>query len=114
MSGTTTNPLATAAALIAGGLTVTSTSTASLNGTYQCDDLARGAMGMQNMEIAQNNDFVGGTQTLNWPDTSGAMHAFTPAQFVPFVIAIDAFYSACLTYAAGASAGPPASTATIP
>ena len=116
MSTTTTTANAiTANHLLTGGLIVTSTSTAALNGTYKCDGHMFSALQAEADSLALNNGtFVDGSTSVNWPDWSGASHTFTEAQFRTLINAINLFVVQCAQYAAGITSTPPLNTATIP
>lgn len=105
-----------ATAILSTGLTVTSTSTATLNSTYRADGLAWQALmaEMNALWISNNESFADGTTSVNWPDKSGAAHTFTIAQFKTLVTALSLFVVQCEQYAAGILTTTPSNTATIP
>jgi hypothetical protein len=99
------------------GIVITSTSTPALNGTYAVRGLAFEAMQAEIDAIllaGSTPAFVDGTQSVNWPDMSGAGHSFTVAQFHTLANAIGNYNVQLLQYAAGILTSPPANTATIP
>lgn len=113
MSITTTKPPPTP---INNGLAVTSTSTSSLNGTYACDSLTQQAMQAECNAMllsGESDTFADGSTSLNWPDKSGATHAFNPTQFHNLVVAISNFVVGCFQYGHGVTSTPPATSATI-
>ena len=104
-----------AAALIAGGLAVTSTATAALNGTYAADTTTISYVNSELNSILLNGSFADGTATVEWPDGSGTLHAFDVAQFKTLAAALGAFVAGIRKCAIGVSGAtlPPA-TVTIP
>ena len=104
-----------AAALIAGGLAVTSTATAALSGTYAADTTTISYVNSELNSILLNGTFADGTSTVEWPDSSGTLHAFDVAQFKTLAAALGAFVAGirkCMIGVAGATL--PAATAAIP
>jgi hypothetical protein len=117
MSGnptTTPNPGATASTLLNGGLTISSTSTAALNGTYNAGGLIMAAFQAQVNAVALDGTFADGTTTLEWPDKIGAPHAFSVAEFKSFAGALANFISLCTLYGMGIIQTAPSNTVTIP
>jgi hypothetical protein len=102
--------------LLGGGLTVSSSSTPALNGTYMCTDIMWDGIISEANAIALSGatpTFADGTTSLSWPDKAGVMHTFTPAQFHSFAMAVDSFVAQCAVYSVtGATA--PSNAATIP
>jgi len=99
-----------------GGLTVSSTSAPSLNGTYLCDGVRWDAITAQANAILLSGatpSFADGSQSLSWPDKSGALHSFTPAQFHELIVALSNFVAQCYLYGEGATQTAPAAIATI-
>lgn len=103
-----------AATLLQGGLSVTSTATSALNGTYPCDPTSQSYIQAEVTSILLNGTFADGTSSCVWADASGSPHTFTIAQFKTLASAIAAFVAGCSKYAAGVIATAPANTATIP
>jgi hypothetical protein len=102
-------------ALWAGGLAVTSTATSALDGTYAADADTIAYVNSELNAIALNGTFADGGSTVAWPDTGGALHIFTIAQFKSFAAVLGAFVAGirkCVIAVPGATL-PPA-TATIP
>jgi hypothetical protein len=102
-------------ALLATSLAITSTATESLDATYPADPNTISYVNSELNAILLNDTFADGTNTIQWPDTTGALHTFTVAQFKTFAAALGAFVSGirkCVIGATGAVL-PPAS-ATIP
>ena len=102
-----------AAAAIAAGLTVTSTGTPSLNGTYACDSNTTADINAEITSIMLNATFADGTTSLAWPDTSLALHTFNVTQFKAFATALAAFVSGVRKYAMGINSSLPSSSVTI-
>ena len=105
---------AQAAALLAGGLTVTSTGTSTLNGVYACDATAQQHISAELISVMLNGTFADGTGTVQWQDISGALHGFTVAQWKPLAVAIGVFVAAAIKVQIGASTTLPTASATIP
>jgi len=110
------NPLSLeqqAGMLMAEGVTLASTSDASLDGSYALGYLPM--LGLQAevnaLLLSQGTTFADGTTSLNWPDKAGAHHAFTPAQFHDFALAVSNFAVQCVLFAQGGAA--PSTTITI-
>ncbi len=104
--------------LLTAGVTITSTATAALNGTYALDSQTQCAVNSEVLSITVNGVFTNGQTTKPWPDASGAVHAFTTTQFKAFATAVsnyvDGLVTARATLLAGQSVAWPVSTATIP
>ena len=90
-----TNVLAAQNALAA-GLTITSTSTSSLNGTYLCDPTTTSQINAEVSAILLNGTFADGTTSIAWPDASGNFHTMTIAQFKNVATAIGSYVSALI------------------
>ena len=102
-----------AAAALAGGLAVTSTSTSSLNGTYAVDSNTTAEINAEITSILLNTTFTDGTTALAWPDVTGAAHSFNVAQFKALATAIASFVTSVNKYARGQLSSLPPSTAVI-
>lgn len=94
-------------------LSVTSTSTPSLNGSYGITGVMAEGVQAEVNAIALNNAFADGSASVNWPDRSGAVHSFTVAQFKELATAMALYRAQCAQYAAGIVTTVPAGTATI-
>jgi hypothetical protein len=106
---------ATVQTLLQKGLTITSTATPALNGIYAVQGpVVDGPMQRQCNAILLNTAFADGTQTLNWPDTGGSIHAFDVAQFKTFLTAVYQFVAQCMEYSNGQTTTAPTGNATIP
>ena len=87
-----------AAALLAGGLTVTSTGTPAINGTYGCADAdqARFNRMFSAIQKAGGNAWPAGIASLVWPLKGAAPVTFTSvATFLEVALAVEAFVIAC-------------------
>ena len=105
-------------AAIVAGLTITSTGSSSLNGTYSITPQAQSNISGIVTSIAAGQGLPHGALTIQWLDAAGAPHAFTALQITAFGVAIrDYLYDLQITHAtlaAGGSASWPAATVTIP
>lgn len=111
----TATPAQSAAQLMAAGLTITSTATPALNGTYDVDDAAQSNIVSEMLCIQVSGKFADGGTTLAWPDKAGTIHTFpSTADFTAFALAAAAFVANCSKVASGASTLLPLNTATIP
>ena len=108
-------PQMQAATAFAAGLTVSSTGTPAINGTYALDAATQFEINSVQLFVQVNGDFPGGTGTYPWFDTSGAAHIFPGiAVFKDWATAIANYVAALKLYAAGApGASFPAAAATI-
>ena len=102
-----------AAAAFAAGLTVTSTSTPAINGTYAIDQLSQMDIIAIETSLNAGKGFPGGATAFNYADTSGAMHSFTQANFTDFAAAVRDYVYGLRAVIAGASTTLPSATATI-
>ena len=110
----TLTPAQQAAALIAGGLAITSTGTAALSATYPCDAAVQAKAAAIEVRIAAGLGFPGGASTMPWKDAAGAWHELDATQFTAIAGAISVFVAACDLVADGyPGAALPAATATI-
>jgi hypothetical protein len=100
-----------------GGVAVTSTGTPALSGTYATDPASIANIVALSTGIAAGKPLPGGGSSFNYPDSSGAMHAFTAANFLDFAAAIEALiYNAeqsLSTLLNGGSASMPSPSLTI-
>ena len=110
----TPTPTQQAQTLLTGGLTLTSTGTPSLNGTYPADAATTAIINAEVTSILLNGVFADGTSTLSWPDTSGTMHVFpSPAEFKLFAAALASFVSGISKFQMGITTSLPSNTVTI-
>lgn len=101
--------------LMAAGLSIISTGTPTLSGTYSGGSDTIALMNSEVTSILLNGVFTDGTSAINWQDISGASHVFSVAQFKTLVTALVLFVSGiqkCLLGSAGATL--PSASATIP
>jgi len=104
-----------AAALLARGLTISSTNTPSLNGTYACDDLSRADIVSLETSLNAGRGFPPyGAETLDYPDIAGTRHTFNATDFTNLAAAMRDFVYACKAVAGGLAGALPPDTATIP
>lgn len=106
-----------APAIMAGGVTVTSTATPALNGKYSVDATSIGNITALSTGIAAGKPLPGGGSSFNYPDAANAMHAFSSADFLDFAAAIEGyiynFEQTLLTLLTGGTASMPAASLTI-
>jgi hypothetical protein len=112
------DPNAAAAALLVGGLVLTSTGTPALNGTYPADATSQQKITSEQVYIATTGRFTNGQATRAWLDINGAAHVFPDvAHFTAFAEAVAQFVDAVQAAQAAALAGgtwaAPSNTATI-
>lgn len=79
-------PLAQAACV-----SVTSTGTPALNGTYAINDASVANIVALSTGIATQKPLPGDSSIFNYPDATNTMHAFTAANFLNFAAAIEDF-----------------------
>ena len=101
------------ASAIASGISITSTSTPSLSGTYAVDESTQAKITSTMTGISLGLGLPGGGSTFIYPDIAGAPHTFTQAQFQNFAIAVRNYVYSLLLYAAGQGTLP-SSAITIP
>lgn len=104
-----TQAMVDAAAFLAGGLTVTSTGSPAISGTYRCDGLTMAGIQAEVNAILLSGatpTFADGTASLNWPDVAGVGHTFTVAQFHELAMAVCNFVVQCAQYNAGLNVTP--------
>ena len=106
-------PAVLAAAALAAGLMITSTSTPSISGTYAVDQLTQMDIIAIETSLNAGRGFPGGATTFNYPDTSGALHAFSETNFTNFAAAVRDYVYGLKSVIAGASMTLPGSMATI-
>ncbi|MDE2472656.1 MAG: hypothetical protein KGL35_29010 [Bradyrhizobium sp.] len=107
-----------AAALVA-GLTITSTNTPALNGTYAIDPQTQTNITAEQVYIATRSTFTNGQSTKAWPDKAGAFHKFpSTAAFTAFAVAvaqyIDVLNTALETAQQGGNPSWPSTSVLIP
>ncbi|MEM5435228.1 hypothetical protein [Paraburkholderia diazotrophica] len=102
-----------AQAALAVGLSIASTGTPALNGTYACDALSQSDIIAIETSLSAGKGFPGGATTFGYPDTAGVMHSFSAADFTNLAAAVRDFVYGCRAVISGASTTLPAATATI-
>ncbi|MDE2468202.1 MAG: hypothetical protein KGL35_05540 [Bradyrhizobium sp.] len=105
--------IAEAQALLAGPVTITSTSTPALNGSYGITAQDQAHVLSEVQSIMLNGTFADGSSTVAWPDASGVVHTFSVAEFKAFATAIGAFVAACYKVLNGSSTSLPSAALTI-
>lgn len=103
-----------AAALLAGTVSITSTTTPSLAGAYTITQSDQNHLTAEIRAIMLNNTFADGTSTVAWPDSKGALHDFTIAEFKTFATALGGFVAACYKCITGASSTLPNAIINLP
>ena len=92
--------VAAATAAIAKGLTISSTSTPTLNGTYSLTPNSQSNINAVVTYIILNNTFPGGQSAMPWVDQNGSAHVFTSLSvFKAFSTAIADYVAAVSLYA---------------
>jgi hypothetical protein len=87
---------------------VNSTSTPALSGIYAFDPTSSLNVTAESLYIQVTTKFTNGQTTKPWPDTSGALHTFTTAQFMAFAEALALFVDSVMTASqTAAQAGQP-------
>ena len=97
-----------AMALLGGGLTITSPALALAAVPFYAMTDASGESvwslilsEMAALNLSGNTAFADGNATVQWPDMTGALHGFTPAQFTQFAKTLGAFVAQCRNFANG-------------
>ena len=107
-----------AAAALGAGLTVTSTGTPAINGTYAIADgvaFGRADIGTEAQFISTFSEFTNGTQTLEWPLLNGTFVTFpSTASFMNFAKAAAQYYAAVKAVVAAGQGSFPSNQVTIP
>ena len=114
-SAPTPTPAQQAEAAIASGVTINSTSTPEVNGTYACDAAAVADIGAETLSVIVTQQFTNGATSIQWPLADGTLVTFpSPQVFQAWAVAVSRYVSACKQYASGAQgAALPASTVSI-
>ena len=108
-----------AAAALGAGLTITSTSTPALNGTYAVASgvpFGREDIGTEAQFISTFSEFTNGTQTIEWPLIDGKTFVTFPSTttFMAFAKAAAQYYAAVKAVAATNQGSFPSNQVTIP
>lgn len=108
-----------AAAALGAGLTITSTGTAALNGTYAVASgvpFGREDIGTEAQFISTFSEFTNGTQTIEWPLIDGKTFVTFPSTttFMAFAKAAAQYYAAVKAVAATGQGSFPSNQVTIP
>lgn len=106
MDPPTLTPAEIAAAAIAAGVAIVSTSTPALNGTYAVDDASRANTVAIMTGVAAGLGLPGSGATFTYFDMSNAAHTFTAQQFGALAAALRDYVYALDLYAAGAGSLP--------
>lgn len=97
------DPAQQAAALLAQklaeGLALTSTGAPALNGTYALDATSTAQIFQIGLYASQFATFPSGSASQPYPDTSGAPHVFSVAEFIAFLKAVAPLVSGLTTQA---------------
>jgi len=113
----TPTPQQTFAAALAVGLTVTWTTSTTLNGIYALDPATQFNITTEIVSILKNGTFTNGQATRGWPTTDSTYPVFTVAQFgaLATIVAlyVDALNAAQATALAGGSPTWPNASVTI-
>ena len=103
-----------AAALLAGTLEVTSSSTPALDGAYAIDATTQSHISAEMLSVQVTGKFADGTTSIAWPDANGAVNTFpSTATFQSFAIAVASFVAAGYKVIYGASATLPTPSVSI-
>lgn len=104
-----------AVALLADGLTVTSTANGALNATYATDQTSQlDVIAIETSLNAGQGFPPNNATTFAYPDRAGNQHTFTQSDFTNLAAAIRNFVYACKAVIGGTSTTLPPATATIP
>jgi hypothetical protein len=98
---------------LAGGLTITSIGTSALNGTYAVDQLSQMDIIAIETSLNAGKGFPGGATEFGYPDSLGALHMFTEANFTDFAASVRDFVYGIKAVISGAETTLPPSTTTI-
>ena len=105
--------VASAQAALRAGLNIKSANTPSIDGIYAVDTISQ--MDIISIETSLNagKGFPGGGQAFNFPDASGAMHAFSEANFTNFAAAVRDYVYALKSCIGGSLSELPSAIITI-
>ncbi len=102
-----------AQALLAGGLTITSTGTPAINGLYPCDDGTRATIAEVVAGISAGQGFPGGGATFDFDIAGGHVVIPSTAAFVAIGAAVRDFVYGCIQVVMGRSTTLPPANVTI-
>lgn len=103
-----------AEAMLTGTITVSSTSTPSLDGAYAVDLLAQSHINSEMLCAQVTGKFADGATTVDWLDATGVTRTFpSVAVFQAFALAVAAFVAGCFKVIAGTSTTLPSVTVTV-
>lgn len=106
-------PATNAVVALGAGLTIVSTATPALNGTYAIDQLTQMDIIAIETSLNAGKGFPGGAAMFNYHDMSGVLHVFSAANFTNFAAAVRDYVYMLKALIAGASTALPASTTSI-
>ncbi|MGI4812021.1 MAG: hypothetical protein ACRYG5_06595 [Janthinobacterium lividum] len=95
------------------GVAIVSTATPALNGTYAIDQISQMDIIAIETSLNAGKGFPGGATAFGYPDTAGASHSFTEANFTNFAAAVRDYVYALKSVIGGASSALPSATTTI-
>ena len=98
---------------LANGITITSSSNSTLNGTYDVSSSTQQHINAEVTSILLNGVFADGTSSVIWLDTSNASHTFNVVEFKAFASAIASYVAALLKVIQGTLTTLPSSSVTI-
>ncbi len=97
------------------GISITSTSTSSLDGVYACDTTTQGKINRIVNYIGVNSKFPAALSEMPWPDIDGTVHMFpSTASFLAFGSAVANYVVELEAVVMGLTSTLPTSGATIP
>jgi len=99
---------------LSNGVTITSSSTSSLNGTYDCGSATQDHIQSEILSIILNGSFADGTTTVLWLDMANTSHTYNVVEFKSFAGAIGQYVAALFKVIQGTLTSLPASTVSIP
>lgn len=104
-----------AAIMLGNGLTITSTATPALNGTYGTDNNSTGDLSALETGLNAGQGFPpNNATTFAYPDMAGVFHVFGSTDFTNLAAAIRNFVYICKAVISGGVTELPPNTATIP
>lgn len=108
-SGPQVEAQSTFEAALSAGVTLTWTTSTSLNDTYPIDTATQVRMVVERLSVAVNSTFTNGTTTLTWFGITGAQHSMSMSQAGAFVKSVWAYLTALfVARATAANGGTPA------